>query len=89
MSVFGPIWAIFDSFDPEMAKSGFFGEKAKMSLPKAYYASTLCKKLEQTYERILRSKMYRHEHTNGHTNGGEFKGPDRLRRGTKNKIVTY
>ena len=39
-------------------KNGIFWEKAKMSLPYGYYAATLCKKLEQTYERILRSKMY-------------------------------
>ena len=66
MSVFGPKWAIFYSFDAEMA----------------YYAATLCKKIEQTYERILRSKMY--ARTDGRTHGGEFKGPDRLRRGTNN-----
>ena len=51
-------WAIFDSFCPKMAKTGFFWENPKMSLPYPYYAATLCKKLEQTYERILRSKMY-------------------------------
>jgi len=52
---FGPKWAIFDSFCPGMAKTRFFWEKAKMSLPYPYYAATLCKKPEQTYERILRS----------------------------------
>ena len=55
MTVFGQKWAIFDSFCPGMAKPGFIWEKAKMSLPYAYYAATLCKKPEQTYERILRS----------------------------------
>ena len=56
MDVFGPKWAIFDSFCPRMAKTGFFCEKAKMSVPYAYYAATLCKKPEQTNERILRSR---------------------------------
>ena len=86
MSVFGPKWAIFDSFCPGKAKTRFFWEKAKMSLPLAYYAATLCKKLEQTYERILRSKMYGRTHER--TDGREFKGPNRLRRGTK-KGKTY
>ena len=45
------------------AKMGYFWQflprkNAKMSLPYAYYAATLCKKPEQTYERILRYKMY-------------------------------
>ena len=51
MDVFWPKWAIFDSFCPGMAKTRFFWEKAKMSL-----AATLCKKPEQSYERILRSR---------------------------------
>ena len=63
MDVFGPKWAIFDSFCPGMAKTGFFWEKVKMSLPYAYYAATLCKKQEQTYEQILRSS------SEGRTNG--------------------
>ena len=85
MSVFRPKC---DSFDEEMAKTEFFWEKAKMSLLYAYYAATLCKKPEQTYERILRSKMYvrTDERTDERTDGGEFKGPNRLRRGTKNII---
>ena len=77
MDVFGPKWAIFDSFCPRMAKTGFFWEKAKMSLPYAYYAETLCKKPEQTYERILRSSF--DERTDGRTDerthGGEIIGP--------------
>ena len=67
MDVFGPKWAIFDNFFPGMAKTGFVWEKAKMSLSYAYYAATLCKKPEQTYERILRSSS--EERTNGQTNG--------------------
>ena len=58
MTVFRPKWAIFDSFGPKMAKTGFFWKNLKMSLPYPYYAATLCKKPEQTYARILRSKMY-------------------------------
>ena len=56
MTVFGPKWANFDSFGAKMGQTGFFWEKAKKSLPYAYYAATLCKKPEQTYERILRSR---------------------------------
>ena len=41
---FGPKWAIFDSFCPGMAKTGFFLEKAKMSLPYAYYMLQHCAK---------------------------------------------
>ena len=58
-----------------MAKTGFFWEKAKMLLPYAYYAATLCKKPEQTYERILRSSNNGRtdertdERTDGRTDG--------------------
>ena len=51
----GRFWAkmaIFGPFLGQMAKTRFFWGKAKMSLPYAYYAATLCKKPEQTYERI-------------------------------------
>ena len=48
MTVFEPKWAIFDCFCPKMAKTGFFWENPKMSLPYAYYAATLCKKPEQS-----------------------------------------
>ena len=51
---FWPKWAIFDSFCPGMAKTGFFWEKRKCHFH-IHYAATLCKKPEQTYERILRS----------------------------------
>ena len=44
MTVFGPKWANFDSFGAKMGETIFFWEKAKMSLPYAYYAATLCKK---------------------------------------------
>ena len=69
MTVFGPKRANFDSFGAKMGQTGFFGEKAKMSLPYAYYAATLCKKPEQTYERILRSSS--EERTDERTNGQE------------------
>ena len=52
-----------------------------MTLLYAYYAATLCKKPEQTYERILRSRN--NERTNGRTNGSEFVGPNSAPRGTK------
>ena len=77
-----PKWAIFDNFCPKMAKTGFFCENPKMSLLYAYYDATLCKKPEQTYERILRSKMY--VRTDGCTHRGELKGPNHLRWGTIN-----
>ena len=70
---FGTKMGYFWQFLTQNGKNRIFGEKAKMSLPYAYYAATLCKKPEQTYERILKSKMY------GRTNGGEFNGPNRLR----------
>ena len=54
---FEPKWAIFYNFGPKMAKTAFFWENPKMSLPYPYDA-TLCKKPEKTYERILGSKMY-------------------------------
>ena len=91
MDVFGPKWAIFDSFCPGMAKTRFFWEKAKMSLPYAYYAATLCKKPEQTYEWILRSRHNGRtdERTNGRTDErtdeSEFVGPNSAPRGTKNQ----
>jgi len=39
MTVFGQKRAIFDSFGAKMGQTGFLGEKAKMSLPYAYYAA--------------------------------------------------
>ena len=62
-------WAKIVIFWAKMAKTRFFGQKAKMSLPYAYDAATLCKKPEQTYEWILRSR------TNGQTEESEFIGP--------------
>ena len=56
MTVFGPKWANFDCSGAKIGQTRFFWEKAKMSLPYAYYAATLCKKPEQNYERILRSR---------------------------------
>ena len=67
--IFGAKWANFDSFGAKMRQTGFFWEKAKMSLPYAYYAATLCKKPEQTYERILRSR--KNERTDERTDGRE------------------
>ena len=78
MSVFGPKWAIFDSFGPKMAKTGFFG---KMSLPYPYYAATLCKKTEQTYEWILRSRIYRQ------TDESESVGPNSTSGGEPKKYA--
>ena len=58
----------FDRFGAKMGQTGFFWEKVKMSLPYDYYAPTLCKKSEQTYEPILRSRFER-------TDKIEFIGP--------------
>ena len=75
MTVFGEngqnvrFWAkmgYFLQFLPRNGENGIFWGKAKMSLPYAYYAATLCKKPEQTYERILRSRT--DKQTNGQTN---------------------
>ena len=68
MTDFEPKRANFDSFGAKMGQTEFFCEKAKMSLPYAYYAATLCKKPEQTYERILRSRN-NDERTNERTDG--------------------
>ena len=48
-----------DRFWAKMTKTRFFRQNPKMSLPYTYEAATLCKKLEKSYERILRSyKVY-------------------------------
>ena len=85
----GRFWAkmgYFWQFLPRNGENGIFWEKAKMSLPYAYYAATLCKKPEQTYERILRSSSEgrKNERTNGRTDKSEFVGPNSAQRGTKN-----
>ena len=82
MTVFGSKWANFDSFGAKMGQTGFFWEKAKMSLPNA---ATLCKKPEQTNERILRSSSEErtNEQTDGRTDRSEFVGPNSAPRGTK------
>ena len=83
MTVFGPKWANFDSFGAKMGQTRFFWEKAKITLPYAYYAATLCKKPEQTFERILRTSS--DERTNGRTDKSEFVGPNSAPRGTNKK----
>ena len=70
-----------EHFQPKTAKklkTRIFAQNPKISLLYGYYATTLCKKTEQTYERILRSSL------EGRTNELELEGPQcRLRRGTK------
>ena len=51
---FGPKWPFLVNFGPKW-QNEIFCQKAKMSLPYAYYAEMLCKNPEQTYERIKRS----------------------------------
>ena len=63
MAIFGPKWPIFDHFWPKTAKTGFFRQNPKMSLPLHSEATTLCKKSEQSYERIFRSRT--NERKNG------------------------
>ena len=60
----------FFQFCGQNGAKGIFCEKAKMSLPYTYDAATLCKKPEQTYERILRSRP------DGRTDKSEFVGPN-------------
>ena len=43
----------FWQFLPRKGENEIFWEKAKMALPYAYYAATLCKKLEQNHKRII------------------------------------
>ena len=85
ISVFGPKWAIFDSFCPGKAKMGFFGKKRKCHFRTLFRAATLCKKPEQTYERILRSSS--EELTDERTDKSEFVGPNSAPRGTKNSKI--
>ena len=71
--------ANFGKFLGQNGENEIFWKKAKMSLPYAYYAATLCKKMERTYKRILRSS------SEGRMDGSEFEGPQcHLRRGNKN-----
>ena len=74
ITVFGPKWANFNSIGAKMGANKIFWEKAKMSLPYAYFASTLCKKPEQTYGRIQRSRT--NGQTDGQTDKSEFVGPN-------------
>ena len=79
MTIFGPKWPFLDPFWPKTAKTRFFRQNLKMSLPSHSEATTLCKKSEQSYERIFRSRKHgrTHEHTDGHTNGSETIDPQR------------
>ena len=65
MDVFGPKWSFLDCFLAKMAKTRIFRQNPKMSLPYTHEAATLCKKLEKSYERILRSSS--EERTDGRT----------------------
>ena len=65
-----------DNFWAKMAKTRFFRQNPKTSLPYTHEATTLCKKLEKSYERILRSS------SNGWMNESEFIGPKSAARGT-------
>ena len=74
---FRPKWANFDSFSAKIGQTGLFWEKRKchfhtLIIILYYYAATLCKKPEQTYERILRSRM------DGRTDKSEFVSPNAL-----------
>ena len=70
-AIFSQKWQNLDTkmakFGPKMAKTGFFSQNPKMSLPYAYNATTSCKKLEKSHERILRSSS--HGRTHGRTHG--------------------
>ena len=70
------------------AKMGYFGqfftkmdflEKIENDITHANYAATLCKKPEQTYEQILRSR------TNVKTDESEFVGPNSASCGAKKR----
>ena len=81
MAVLGPKLQFFHRFWAKMAKTIFFRQNPKMSLPYTYEAATLCNKLEKSYERILRSS------SNARTDESEFIGPKSASRGTKNHII--
>ena len=55
MSVFGPKWAIFDSFCPGKAKTRFFGEKRKCHFRTLLMLQLCAKKLAKSYDRIWRN----------------------------------
>ena len=85
---FWPKMAIFLPKRAKTAKTGFFGRNPKMSLPSHWEAPTLCKKSEQSYERISRSPpdARTNGRTNGRTNERDLIGPN-APRGTKNHEI--
>ena len=72
MVIFGPF------FEPKWQNRDFFSKNPKMSLPYTYEAATLCKKLEKSYERILRSSLEERTHARTRVN---LKVPNPLRGG--------
>ena len=73
MSVFGPKWAIFDSFCPGKAKTGFFGKKRKCHFRKLIMPQ-LCARNQNKPMNGFWDLKCTDTWTNGHTDGGEFKG---------------
>ena len=75
----GRFWAKMAIFDRLLGRNGENKNRKnpKMSLPYTHEAATLCKKLEKSYERILRSS------SEGRTDESEFIGPKSASRGTK------
>ena len=65
----GRFWAkmgYFWQLLPQNGENRIFWKNPKMSLPYAYYAVTLCKKPEQTYEWFLRSSSDERTHERTH-----------------------
>ena len=62
-------------------------DEMKILLPYAHKAANLCEKLENSYERILRSSS--DGRTHGRTDESEFIGPKSASRGTKKMCIFY
>ena len=73
-------------FLAKMAKTRFLSKSDNVTSVR-YYAATLCKNPEQTYERILRSSS--EERTDERTDKSEFVGPNSAPRGTKNVSIIF
>ena len=58
ITIYRPKWQFFYRFWAKMAKTRFFRQNPKMSLVQMYTheGATLCKKVEKSSERILKSR---------------------------------
>ena len=76
------------SFCPGKAKTGFFGKKRKCHFRKLIMPQ-LCGRNQNKPKNGFWDLKCTDARTNGRTDGGEFKGPNRLRRGTNNSKILW